>query len=71
MPSDYRPSAFYFRKALRTAKTKAEAVEVGLTVVAELENLKAWVREQGFIPPKRHLLRREVDEKGWQSSDRA
>ena len=61
----YKPSSFYFRQALRTATSKAEAVEVGLTVVAELESLKAWVREQGYIPPKTYLLSVEADEKGW------
>lgn len=64
----YLPSALYFRRALRGAKTKADAVEVGLTAVAELENLKAWVREQGFIPPKCHLLKSETEEKGWIAS---
>ena len=34
---EFKPSAFYFRSELRNAKTKAEAIEVGLVVVTELE----------------------------------
>lgn len=63
----YKPSAFYFRKALRESKTRAEAVEIGLTAVLELEQLKAWVREQGLIPPKSYILPAEIRDKGWQT----
>jgi len=62
---NYKPSSFYFRKALRSAKTVEEARDVGFTVVLELEQLKEWVREQGFIPPKMHIMREEAEEKGW------
>ena len=65
----YRPSAFYFRSALREAPTKEAAVGVGLTVVSELESLKAWVREQGYIPPKHHLMLSETVQKGWSGSE--
>lgn len=61
----YRPSAFYFRSGLRAAKTKAQAVEIGLKAVAELEQLKAWVRERGMIPPKTHVMPEESKAKGW------
>lgn len=61
----YKPSAYYFRSGLRAAKTKAQAVEIGLKAVTELEQLKAWVREHGMIPPKNHILEAESRAKGW------
>jgi len=51
-PIPYRPSAYYFRQELRSARTKKEAIIVGLMLVSELEELKAWVREHGLIPPR-------------------
>lgn len=65
---NYKPSVYYFRRALRGAATKKEAIDVGLTVVAELENLKAWVRSEcGVIPPKRFVLACEAKAKGWKA----
>lgn len=61
----YKSSPFYFRAALRGAETKAEAVEVGLHAVAELERLKEWVRARGLVPPKWHITQSEIDEKDW------
>ena len=63
--ASYRPSAFYFRRALREANSKQEAVRIGMILVAELENLKASIRERGIIPEKRFILLSEADEKGW------
>ena len=65
MPA-YKPSAFYFRRALRTTANLEQVRGIGLAVVDELEQLKAWVREQGLIPPKWHVLREEAEEKGWE-----
>lgn len=48
----YLPSTYFHRQALRSAKTKKEAVKVGLQVVLELEMQREWVREQGLMPPK-------------------
>lgn len=64
--TSYKPSAFYFRRAIRGARTKAQAQEAGLHAVREMEALKAWVREQGMIPPKRFVLADEAAEKGWE-----
>ena len=64
---DYRPGAFYYRRALRTARGRDEAVVVGLELVSEHERLKAWVRQQGLIPPKFTVLREEALDKGWQA----
>lgn len=64
-PAEYRPSAYYFRRALAEAKTLAEARRIGRTAILELEELKAWVRSQGMIPPKNHILDAEVKDKGW------
>jgi hypothetical protein len=64
--SSYKPSVYYFRKALREANSKDRAMAVGLIVCHELEQLKAWVREQGLIPPKVAVMPEEADEKGWE-----
>lgn len=48
----YTPAAYYYRKALREAKNKAAAVEVGMHLVLELEKHKEWAREQGLVPPR-------------------
>jgi len=61
----YKPSAWYYRKAIRSARTIEQASEAGLVAVLELEELKAWIREQGLIPPKRFVLRSEAEAKGW------
>ena len=65
----YKPSAYYYRKAIREAKSLEEAREAGCLVVRELEQLKEWVREQGLIPPKRFITREEADEKGWEGEE--
>jgi hypothetical protein len=61
----YKPSAFYYRKAIREANTLKEAQDAGCLVVLELEQLKEWVRERGLIPPKMHITREEAEDKGW------
>lgn len=61
----YLPSVYYFRKALHGVETVDEAVAVGLHLCRELEQLKAWVREQGMVPPKWHIMPDEIAEKGW------
>jgi hypothetical protein len=65
MPTSYQPSAYFFRKSLREAATKEEAVEVGMVVILELETLKEWVRAQGLRPPKTHIHPSEAEAKGW------
>lgn len=61
----YKPSAWYFREALRNARTREEAMEVGLQVVLEVEMLKEFIRDNGMIPPKSYILESEADDKGW------
>lgn len=51
--TSYRPGSFYHRNRIRKAQTLEKCREAGLAVVAELEELRAWVREQGLVPPKR------------------
>lgn len=63
---EHRPSVFYFRKALRDSGSHEHAIVVGLNVCNELEQLKAWVREQGMIPPKWIAMDEEANEKGWE-----
>lgn len=54
-PASYRPSAWYWRKDIREAKTKAEVQAMALALVEELETHKAAIRALGFIPPKTRL----------------
>jgi len=58
-PIPYRPSAYFFRREIRAARSKKKAVDLGLTLVSELEELKAWVRAHGLIPPRFYLTRSE------------
>jgi hypothetical protein len=67
--SSYKPSVYYFRKALREANSRERAVAVGLIVCHELEQLKAWVREHGMIPPKWLVDPSEAKDKGWGGED--
>ena len=62
----YKPSVFYFRRALRCSDSHQSAIEVGLVVCSELEMLKQWVRDQGMIPPKFVVHPSEAQEKGWE-----
>lgn len=64
-PTSYKPGAWYFRDALRRARNKAEAEEIGMQAVREIEHLREFIRESGLYPPKKFVLRREVEEKGW------
>lgn len=64
-PLSYKPSAYYYRQALRTVATKAEAVEIGLRLVEEIERHKDFIRERGGIPPKWFIMRAELEEKQW------
>lgn len=64
--TEYKPSVFYYRRAIRAAKTKAQAQSVGLGVCLELERLKEWVRAHGMVPPKWTVDPLEAEEKGWQ-----
>lgn len=59
-PASYRPSAFYWRKKIRAARTVGELKEVGLALVAELEDHKACIRELGYIPPKDRVTEEEA-----------
>ena len=59
------PFAHFARASLRGARTKQEAVEIGLRLVRELEEHKAWIRAQGFIPPKFFIMKSEQIAKGW------
>lgn len=66
-PSSYKPSAFYFRKALRENGDPEELREIGFHLVTELEQLKQWVRDRGLVPPKWNVMQTEIDEKNWGS----
>lgn len=62
---DHRPSAFYFRRALRSTSNPAELREIALCIVRELESVKQWAAEQtGASPPKTYVLKCEAVEKG-------
>lgn len=51
-PASCKPSAYYYRRELRAARTKAALLEVALHLVCELEQHKAWSRTHGLIPPR-------------------
>jgi hypothetical protein len=63
----YAPQVFYFRRALRTARTLVDAMELGLAVVEELDSLKSWVWDRGLIPPMFRTLPEHLIERGWQN----
>lgn len=48
----YKPSAFYFRAAIRAGKTSKEIRRLALELVKEHERLREWVRDHGLVPPK-------------------
>lgn len=51
-PLSYKPSCFYYRKALRECATREEALSLGLEIADENERLREWCRAQGMMPPK-------------------
>jgi hypothetical protein len=65
-PASYKPSVYYFRKALRESSSHERAIVVGLIVCHELEELKQWVRDHGMIPPKKFIMPEEAEEKDWE-----
>ncbi len=63
----YKPSVFYFRKALDESRTTAEAIKTALIVCAEFEYLRQWSMERGVLPAMETLasmdcLRRAIRE---------
>ena len=71
-PGEYKPSVFYFRRAIRQHSRDAETLsEIGLALCGELERLKAWICEQGKIPPKWVVAADEAADKGWKDCSEA
>lgn len=65
-PLCYMPSAYYFRRAIRSTDDIETLREIALTAVRELEWHKQWMREEhGLIPPKRYVMLDEISEKPW------
>jgi hypothetical protein len=63
----YRPSGYYFRRALRRTNDADELRALALAIVTEHERLKAWVRDElGYIPPKWTVHPDEAADKGWE-----
>src|SRR5438128_2705903 len=63
----HRPGGFYYRRQLRRACTVEQAVMMGLTILAELESLQAWVYWKRKLHVPRFIMSQaEADEKGWQ-----
>jgi hypothetical protein len=56
-PLSYRPSAYYFRKELRAAKSVKVAGALVGTLRAELILLSEWIAEQGLKAPSADSLR--------------
>lgn len=65
----YKPSVWYFRKALREAQTLQEARDVGLMLCRAYQYEREWIRKQGLIPPKHLYLEQEGADKGWDLTD--
>ncbi len=61
----YRPSVYYFRRALREAETRERAITIGLIACHELEQLREWVRSEGLVPPQWIIDPREAEDNGW------
>ena len=63
--SPYCPSVYFFRAELRDSDDPDVLREIALTLCLELEEQKAFIRDHGLIPPKRHIMRSEILAKGW------
>jgi len=50
--ANYKPSAFYFRRAIRSARTNATAHAAAQGVILELELLHAWILERHLFNPE-------------------
>lgn len=61
--ASFKPSAYYFRAALRDARSLCEAIAVGLHAVRELENLADQLYEAGISPSHRFIMSSEAEEK--------
>lgn len=66
LPS-YQPSAYYYRQAIRAAKSKAELAQLAFDLVIEIERHKEWIRALGHVPPKFYITPAERAAKGWGS----
>lgn len=64
-PLSYKPSTWYYRQAIRGARSVEQSRAIGLHVISEYERLREWVRKQGMIPPKWEVDPREAKDKGW------
>ncbi len=67
-PATFKPSAWYFRRALRNAISREDAIEIGLQAVLEIETLKEFIRQHGLLPPKVYILSSEAEEKGFETA---
>lgn len=61
----YKPGAFYFRKAIRSAETVEAIRAEALVLVAENEKLREFIRSLGVIPPRFFATVEESQVKGW------
>lgn len=59
----YRPSDYYLRKQIRTEREIEALRLVALELVTELEMHKAFIRENGFQPPKSAVTVDEAEAK--------
>lgn len=59
----YKPSAYYWRRAIRTTDDVAQLRVIARALVDELELHKAFIRELGLIPPKNKIHPDELSAK--------
>lgn len=64
-PVKYRPGSYYYRRAIRNIQDCEQIRLIAFMLVREHEELRAWVRDQGLIPPKFTVLAEEARDKGW------
>jgi hypothetical protein len=64
----HQPSVYYYREAIREARTRAEVEELAFALCREWERLREWVRGKGYIPPKWELMEREFEAKPWRAA---
>jgi hypothetical protein len=68
--ADYRPSVFYFRRAIRDSYQMEELREIAMHIVRELENVRAWMLAEFEITgPKKWVMRSEMQAKPWMTKD--
>lgn len=57
----WKPTGYFWREAIETAKSREALRLIARTLVAELEDHKQAMRDKGFAPPIGNLPRNQLD----------